>query len=171
MDPGNTEAQEIEGKITEMQKSIEEAQSLLVQRSQQGEAWRREEVERQRNAEESRESLKAETIGTYRNMLKHAWVDGQPTKEERAVLDVVRLSLGIPDTEHSLVEREVQLEVYAEALRAAWRSGVITTHDRTTHENLRQLFGVSKDDHLVIETDIIREVNRDGKETKPGSAA
>jgi hypothetical protein len=79
------------------------------------------------------------------------------------MLEVVRLSLGISDGEHTATEREVQLETYTEALQAAWRAGVLTPEDTRTHENLRQLYGVSLEEHLVIEAGILRELRNDGR--------
>ena len=121
---------------------------------EEGEAWRKEEEEKQRAADEGRELLRKESNNTYRSMLKQAWVDGQPTKEEKSMLDVVRLSLGITDADHTIVEREVQVEAYTEALQAAWKAGVLTPDDTRTHENLRQLYGISMEEHLVIEKEI-----------------
>jgi hypothetical protein len=95
-------------------------------------------------------------------MLKQAWVDGQPTSEEKAMLEVVRLSLGIAEGEHAIVEREVQIETYTEALLSAFRSGVLTRDDKRTQENIRQLYGVSKEDHLVIEAGIMKDLRQSG---------
>jgi hypothetical protein len=68
---------------------------------------------------------------------------------------VVRLSLGIQDTEHELVEREVQLEAYTEALQSAWKSGLVAVDDELTNENLRQMYGISVEDHRAIQAGLL----------------
>ncbi len=74
------------------------------------------------------------------------------------MLDVVRVSLGVQEDEHALLEREVRLEVYREALRSAWKSGLVTMDDPAASSNLRKLYGISNDEHLVIEAAIISEL-------------
>ena len=96
----------------------------------------------------------------YRGMVKHAWVDGIPDKEERGMLEVVRTSLGIAESEHTLVEREVQLEVYAEALFSARKAGLISHNDEAALENLRELYGITPEEHDIIETSVIREMEQ-----------
>jgi hypothetical protein len=94
----------------------------------------------------------------YRGMVKHAWVDGIPGKDERAMLEVVRMSLGIPESEYTLVEREIQLEVYAEALLSARRAGLISINDEAALENLRDLYGITLEEHNIIESGLQRDL-------------
>jgi len=162
LDPGNAEGQELEVKILEAQKKESQLRQITVQRMEQGEAWRKEEEEKERATSAGRELLRRESVETYRGMLTQAWVDGQPTKDEQSMLEVVRLSLGIEESEHALVEREVQVEAYTEALRAAWRAGVLTAEDARASENLRQLYGVSMEEHLVIETGVRKAMSGGG---------
>jgi hypothetical protein len=79
------------------------------------------------------------------------------------MLDVVRVSLGVQEDEHALLEREVRLETYREALRSAWKSGLITSDDLSTGENLRKLYGLGKEDHLVIEAAVMNEMKATGR--------
>ena len=79
------------------------------------------------------------------------------------MLETVRLSLGLEETEHALVEREVQLETYTDALRSAYQSGIVTRDDASTHENLRQLYGITMEEHQVIETEVLRELKKGTK--------
>jgi hypothetical protein len=78
------------------------------------------------------------------------------------MLDVVRVSLGVQEDEHVLLEREVRHETYRDALRSAWRSGLITIDDTTASENLRRLYGISKEDHIVIEAAVTTELRSSG---------
>ncbi|MBS1116917.1 MAG: hypothetical protein H6Q87_1301, partial [candidate division NC10 bacterium] len=162
LDPGHAEAQELEHKILEAQRKQSQLMQVSVKRSREEEAWRSEEAHKAEVAREGREALRKETAETYRGMLKQAWVDGQPTNEEKAMLEVVRLSLGIAEGEHAIVEREIQIETYTEALLSAFRSGVLTREDKRTLENIRQLYGVTKEDHLVIEAGIMKDLRQSG---------
>jgi hypothetical protein len=150
MDPGNPEAQEFEQNIMTIQRNAEQAQRISEQRSQQGDAWRKEEEEKQKAADEGREVLRAESYNTYRAMIRQVWAGGVPSPDDQSMLDVVRLSLGITADEHRGIEREVQLEIYAEVLGAAWKSGEMTQSDTQAHEQLRKLFNVKMDDHKRI---------------------
>ena len=156
-------------KILESQKKESQLRQITVQRMEQGEAWRKEEEEKERATSEGRERLKRESVETYRGMLSQAWVDGQPTKEEQSMLEVVRLSLGIEESDHAIVEREVQVDAYTEALQAAWRSGVLTAEDTRASENLRQLYGVSTDEHLLIEANVRKSMSG-GSSSSPSCA-
>ena len=73
MDPGNAEAREYEQSVLTIQRKAEEARTVSEQRSQQSDAWNREEEERQKSADEGREVLRAESVNTYRAMLRQAW--------------------------------------------------------------------------------------------------
>jgi tetratricopeptide (TPR) repeat protein len=158
MDPGNAEARELEAQVISVQKNSRAAAELTAERTRQNEAWKREEERREQETHEGREELRRESSTMYRGMLKHAWVDGQPTREERAMLEVVRNTLGIPETEHLLAEREIQLEVYAEALQSARRAGLIAGNDEAALENLRQLYGITPEEHAVIQEGLQREM-------------
>jgi len=48
-----------------------------------------------KSAEKGRELLHRESMNTYRAMMRQAWASGEPATEDRSMLDVVRLSLGI----------------------------------------------------------------------------
>ena len=163
MDPGNAEAREYEQSILTIQRKAEEARSVSEQRSQQGDAWRKEEEERQKSADEGREGLRRESMNTYRAMMRQAWAGGEPVIEDRSMLDVVRLSLGIPESEHKKIEHDIQIETYTEALRAALRSGAMSVDDVTPVEQLRKLFSISKEDDRSIQSALKAEFKNDGR--------
>jgi hypothetical protein len=150
MDPGNTEAQDLEVQVLNAQRKSADIRAIARVRTKQGEQWKKAEEEKQRAADKDREELRMESSVTYRNMVKQAWIDGVPSNEEQSMLEVVRLSLGVPEGEHQIIEREVQLEAYAEALQSAWRNGLVSPEDESTHEKLRQVYGVSLEDHQII---------------------
>ncbi|HTR98796.1 MAG TPA: hypothetical protein VML00_03540, partial [Bacteroidota bacterium] len=163
MDPGNAEAREYEQSVLTIQRKAEEARAVSEQRSQQGDAWHREEEERRKAADEGREVLRRESANTYRAMLRQAWAGGEPVTEDRTMLDVVRLSLGIPESEHRKIEHEVQVETYTEALRAAWKSGAMSSDDHNTVEQLRKLFSISREEDNSIQSSLRAELGNDGR--------
>jgi hypothetical protein len=162
MDPGNAEAREYEQSVLTIQRKAEEARSVSEQRSQQSDAWHREEEERQKNAEEGREVLRSESMNTYRAMMRQAWAGGEPVTEDRSMLDVVRLSLGIAESEHRKIEHEIQIETYTEALRAAFKSGAMSDDDLSTVEQLRKLFSVGEDEGRTIQAALKTELRQNG---------
>jgi hypothetical protein len=78
------------------------------------------------------------------------------------MLALVRRSFGLLDDDHAVLEREVQLEAYADALRSAMRAGIITTDDKSSHENFREVYGVRVEDHLAIEASLLKEFQKAG---------
>ena len=160
LDPGNTAALDLEMNILNAMKKQDEAKAVSEQRSLEGELRKKEDEQREQRAAEQRESLRSESLATYRGMLKRAWLGGQPGKEEKSMLEVVRRSLAVDEDDDARLSREVQLEAYTEALRSAWKAGIISGDDVDTHENLRQLYSIAKEDYLVIEAGILQELKR-----------
>ena len=76
------------------------------------------------------------------------------------MLALVRRSFGLSDDDHAVLEREVQMEAYAEALRSAMRAGIITPNDKSSRENFRELYGMRMEDHLLIEANLLREFQK-----------
>ncbi len=162
LDPGNQEARTLEMKILSARSPQDDAQAMSEQRSAQQESWIREEAQKEQDAVATRDQLRRESFNTYRGMLKQAWISGQPTKEERSMLEVVRMSLGISDEEHTAAEREVQRETYGDALHLAWTSGVLSGDDSSALENLRKLFGICTDEQRAMEAEILSEFRGKG---------
>ena len=165
MDPGNAEAREYEQSVLTIQRKAEEARSVSEQRSQQGDAWRKEEQDRLKSAEKGRELLHRESMNTYRAMMRQAWASGEPATEDRSMLDVVRLSLGIPESEHKKIERDARVETYTEALRIALKSGAMSPDDLSTVEHLRKLFSITTDEEESVQAALKVEVKNNGRWT------
>jgi hypothetical protein len=163
MDPGNVEAREYEQSVLTIQRKAEEARSVSEQRSHESDAWRKEEEDRQKSAEKGREVLHRESVNTYRAMMRQAWASGEPVTEDRSMLDVVRLSLGIPESEHKKIEHDVRVETYKEALRVAMKSGAMSPDDRSTVEQLRKVFSITKDEDEPIQSALKAELKNNGR--------
>jgi hypothetical protein len=79
------------------------------------------------------------------------------------MLDVVRLSLGIQDSEHRKIEHDVRVETYTEALRAALKSGGLSPDDVGTVEQLRKLFSITKEEDESIRSALKAELKNNGR--------
>jgi exopolysaccharide biosynthesis predicted pyruvyltransferase EpsI len=165
MDPGNAEAREYEQSVLTIQRKAEEARSVSEQRSQQSDAWRKEEEDRRNSAEKGREVLHRESVNTYRSMMLQAWASGEPLAEDRSMLDVVRLSLGILEFEHKKIEHDVRVETYTDALRAALKSGAMSPDDSGTVEQLRKVFSITTDEDGPIQSALKAELKNNGRRT------
>ncbi len=93
-------------------------------------------------------------LQAYAQALKQAWSDGVVSKDEEAMLSVLRHTLGISNDEHESLERELQAEVYIYALTAAWEDGVISTEDSERLEFFRNKFHISADEHFRLEKNV-----------------
>jgi hypothetical protein len=132
-------------------------------RRQIEEAARRQQEEERVRVEKA--SLKAPTVPVvslqaYAQALKLAWSDGALSKDENAILAVLRKSMGINDEEHKNLEQEVQLEIYLQAIVDSWRSGSITPQDLDRLDILRERFNISAEEHLRMEKQVRQEVLR-----------
>jgi hypothetical protein len=94
-------------------------------------------------------------------MVRDEWIDGKPSREEQAMLEIVRNSLGVDEADRAVIEREVQREAFTEALRSAMKNGIIAEEDAVTKENLRTMYGVTSEEFVVIESRLLREINRE----------
>jgi hypothetical protein len=96
----------------------------------------------------------------FRCMVRDAWIGGKPGKEEQAVLEIVRHSLGVDQANNASIEREVQQEAFTEALRSALKNGIIAGEDPVTKKNLRTMYGITSEEYLAIESRLLREIDR-----------
>ncbi|HEX9006280.1 MAG TPA: hypothetical protein VF889_03220, partial [Bacteroidota bacterium] len=143
VDPGNAAGREIEAKIIASRGSKRQADAVARKRTREEESWREREEGRALERQADREKLKQDALATYRAMLKQAWTDGAPHGDEKAMIDVVKLSLGINEDDCTPLEVSVRKEAYAEALRAALRDGTIEANNERSLKRLRARYGVS----------------------------
>jgi len=100
------------------------------------------------------------SIQAYAQALKHAWSDGALSKDENAILVVLRKAMGINDQENTELEQEVQLEIYLQAIVDSWKSGSITPQDLDRLDILRERFKISAEEHLRLEKQVRQEILR-----------
>jgi tetratricopeptide (TPR) repeat protein len=161
IDPSNTKAQDIEMDILNDLNRRDEARRVFEQRANRGAIWKREEDMKERAANERRSSLRKEGVTLYRSFLKHLWEEGVPGPEEIALTKAVRMSLGINENDHNVMERSIRVETYTEALRKMLATnGGATVGDIDATESLRKHLDISLDQHLTIMENLLGE--RDG---------
>jgi hypothetical protein len=157
VDPENREAKELELRTLDAQKQVEASRGPTPPSGVGDVTVSQTEPVNAPDRARSEDTHKPESLTSYRGMLRRAWADGRPNNEERAMLALVRRSFGLSDEDHIALEREVQLEAYAEALRSALKAGIVNRNDPTSNQNFREIYGVKKEDHLRIEATIMKE--------------
>jgi len=99
-------------------------------------------------------------IQAYTQALKVAWSDGVLSKDESAILSVLRKVIGITEEEHRNLEQEVQMEIYLQAIVDSWKNGAITPEDLDRLDTLRERFNISAEEHLRLERQVRKEILR-----------
>jgi tetratricopeptide (TPR) repeat protein len=103
-----------------------------------------------------------EQLELYKAALKKAWEDGVITPHEHQIIENLRLSMGITDDMHEILESEVKgetktrpgLDAYKAALEQAWIDKVITKDERAILERLKNVLQITDDEQRIIETEI-----------------
>lgn len=99
-------------------------------------------------------------LQAYAQVLKQAWSDGVVSKDEEAILLILRQTFDITSEEHESLERELQAEVYTHVLTAAWQDGLISTEDSERLEFFRNKFHISADEHFRLEKQVREKLMR-----------
>ena len=99
-------------------------------------------------------------LQAYAQALKFAWSDGVLSKDENALLIVIRKSMGVSDQEHASLEQEVQLDIYLQAIVDSWKNGSITPQDLDRLDILREKFNISAEEHMRLEKQVRHEILR-----------
>jgi hypothetical protein len=150
IDPGNSEAQDMEISILTQVNGHKEVRAAVARRTELGEAWQGEQPVHDEQEGTQRERIREESSQVYRNMLKRAWMRGIPGRDTGAMLDVARVSLGISENDHALLQTQVQLEVYREALEMALGASLLDATDEDALEGIRNKYGIDIQAHEAI---------------------
>ena len=109
----------------------------------------------------------------YRSALEEAWDDSVMTIDERAILEGLRIKLGISEKEHRKIEDEVlalielpstNKEIYRVALLQAYADGRLSDDELQMLDKLRMALNISEIEHNKLEQDIVKRIDR--KENK-----
>ena len=109
---------------------------------------------------ESSEISRTEAEYRYRSLLHEVWLEGAPTGEKAALLDVKQKELNVPDGMRLALEREVKNQLYHDALREIWLLGGISAFTPSAIDQLRENFKISRIDHSTIEATLLKEVRK-----------
>ena len=150
IDPGNGEAQDMEISILTQLKGHKEVRAAVARRTEQGGSERQEDAQRGQEESVHRDYLREESAQVYRSMLKRAWMQGVPGRDTRGMLDVARVSLGINDNDHTILQRQVQMETYREALEMALEASLLEIDDVDAIDGIRSKYDVDTKAHEAI---------------------
>jgi len=107
----------------------------------------------------------------YRTALEEAWDDSVLTLDERAILEGLRIKLGISEKEHKKIEDEVlQLielpstnkEIYKVALLQAHADGMLSEDELLMLDKLRKSLNISESEHTKLTEDVLQIRERKG---------
>jgi PleD family two-component response regulator len=117
-------------------------------------------MEEERNAllEREREKTKQQELDSYRTLMKLMMQLAVPAEMQSSLLQSLKISFSISDTEHMDAERSVQVSAYIDAVRKLWQSGNPPEEDLMHLKNLQQFFKISDDEHVSITKRVKKEL-------------
>jgi len=128
------------------------------QKHAQEELMQQMEKERETLLEREHEKTKQQEIDAYRMLMKLMMQLAVPAEMQSSLLQSLKISFSISDTEHMEVERSVQVSAYIDAVRTLWQTGKPTDEDSVHLKNLQQFFKISDDEHDSITKRIKKEL-------------
>jgi CheY-like chemotaxis protein len=137
----------------EERKKIQEEAFLKMKEEQkraQDELIHHMEEERDALLEREREKSKQQELDSYRTLMKLMMQLAVPAEMQSSLLQSLKISFSISDTEHMEAERSVQVSAYVDAVRKLWQSGNPSEEDLMHLKNLQQFFNISDDEHASI---------------------
>jgi CheY-like chemotaxis protein len=117
-------------------------------------------MEEERNTllEREREKAKQQEIDAYRTLMKLMIQLAVPAEMQTSLLQSLKISFSISDTEHMEAERSVQVGAYVDAMKALWQNGKPSEEDSVHLKNLQQFFKISDDEHISITKQVKKEL-------------
>jgi CheY-like chemotaxis protein len=79
---------------------------------------------------------------------------------QSSLLQSLKISFSISDTEHMEVERSVQVSAYIDAARTLWHEGKPSEDDLLHMKNLQQFFRISDEEHVSITKRVKKELGQ-----------
>ncbi|MCX7983926.1 MAG: response regulator [Bacteroidetes bacterium] len=163
--------EEYEAKLLQYKKQFEEAEAERKKIQEEAFARMREEQQRAQEQlvqkfeeerrlliEREREKEKQRALDAYRSVMMLMMELAVPGEVQSSILQSLKISFNITDTEHMAVEREVQVRSYIETVRTLYQAQVQTEEDFEHLKNLRQLFRISDDEHVAIVKRVKKEL-------------
>ncbi|MCX6122849.1 MAG: response regulator [Ignavibacteriales bacterium] len=144
----------------ERKKIQDEAFLKLKEEQKRAEDELMHQMEEERNAllEREREKTKQQELDSYRTLMKLMMQLAVPAEMQSSLLQSLKISFSISDTEHMDAERSVQVSAYIDAVRKLWQSGSPSDEDLMHLKNLQQFFKISDDEHGSITKRVKKEL-------------
>jgi CheY-like chemotaxis protein len=145
----------------EERKKIQEDAFLKMKEEQkrtQEELSQHMEEERQSIITREQEKTKQRELDAYRTLMLLMIQLAVPAEVQSSILQSLKISFSISDTEHMDVERTVQVSAYIEAVRTLWQSGSPSEEDMMHLKNLQQFFKIADAEHDSITKRVKKEL-------------
>jgi CheY-like chemotaxis protein len=142
-------------------KRIQEESFLKMKEEQkraQEELMQQMEEERNTLLEREQEKTKRRELDAYQTLMKLMMQIAVPAEMQSSLLQSLKISFSISDTEHMEAERSVQVSAYVDAVRTLWKSGKPSDEDSIHLKNLQQFFKISDDEHVSITKRVKKEL-------------
>ena len=128
------------------------------QKRTQDELMHQMEEERDTLSEREREKSKQKELDSYRTLMKLMMQLAVSAEVQSSLLQSLKISFSISDTEHMEAERTVQVSAYIDAVRKLWQSGIPSDEDLMHLKNLQQFFKISDDEHISVTKRVKKEL-------------
>lgn len=135
--------------FAKMKEEQQRAQEQLIQKFEE---------ERRLLLEREREKEKERALNAYKAVMMLMMELAVPSEIQSSVLQSLKISFGISDTDHMSIEREVQVRAYVETVRTLYQAPMQTEEDFHHLRNLRELFHISEEEHLAIVKRVKKEL-------------
>jgi CheY-like chemotaxis protein len=116
------------------------------------------EDERNTMLERERDKSKQKGIEAYQILMKLMMQLAVPAETQTSLLQSLKISFSISDTEHMDAERSVQVSAYIDAVRTLWQTGNPSEEDLMHLKNLQQFFKISDEEHIAITKNVKKEL-------------
>jgi len=164
---GNATGAEYEMKLQQYKfaeaerKTIQDEAFLKLKEEQkraQDELMHQMEEERDALVEREHEKTKQQGLDSYQTLMKLMMQLAVPAEMQTSLLQSLKISFSISDTEHMEAERAVQVSAYVDAVRKLWQNGIPSDEDFMHLKNLQQFFKISDDEHGSITKHVKKEL-------------
>jgi PleD family two-component response regulator len=116
------------------------------------------EEERSTLLEREREISQHRELESYKTLMKLMMQLAVSAEVQSSLLQSLKISFSISDTEHMEAERSIQVSAYIDAVRTLWQSGTPSSEDVIHLKNLQQFFKISDSEHSSITKSIKKEL-------------
>jgi CheY-like chemotaxis protein len=145
---------------TERKKIQEEAFLKIKEEHKRAQEELIQKTEDERNTllERERDKSKQKEIEAYQTLIKLMMQLAVPAEMQSSLLQSLKISFSITDTEHMEAERSAQLSAYIEAVRKLFQAGVPSEENLVHLKHLQEFFKISDEEHGTITKRVKKEL-------------